>query len=159
MDLKEGRAQQIRRLFKYGQLTCARCWSRLLYRSMLSVSSETLRSPKPFFANLLWMPKAFGKSPGVVAVPSKAGLSSAAGSRMFELLAVATQREVSDIQSKVTPRIIFISHFKCQLDTDNSLFTPPNIYNHTPPSLPSPPSWFCTTLLFHAHPIRRSILV
>ena len=138
MDLKEGRAQQIRRLFKYGQLTCARCWSRLLYRSMLSVSSEALRSPNPFFANLLWTTKAFGKSPGVVAVPSKAGLSSAAGSRMFELLPVVTQTEVSDIQPKVTPSIIFISHLKCQVDTDNSLFTPPNIYNHALP--PSPPS-------------------
>ena len=145
MDLKEGRAQQIRRLFKYGQLTCARCWSRLLYRSILSVSSETLPSPKPFFANWLWMPKAFGKSPGVVAVPSKAGLSSAAGSRMFELLPVVTQTEVSDIQPKVTPSIIFISHLKCQVDTDNSLFTPPNIYNHALP--PSPLSWFCTMTL------------
>ena len=134
--------------------TWARCWSRLLYRSMLSVSSEALRSPNPFFANLLWM----AKGPGVVAVPSKAGLSSATGSLMFELMPVATQREVSYIKSKVTLRIIFISsHFKCQLDTDNSLFTPPNIYNHTPP----PPLLilYNDTLLFHAHPIRRSILV
>ena len=96
---------------------------------MLSVSSEALRSPNPFFANLLWM----AKGPGVVAVPSKAGLSSATGSLMFELMPVATQREVSYIKSKVTLRIIFISHFKCQLDTDNSLFTPPNIYD---PPLP-----------------------